>query len=88
MTWNIMSSVKGSRRCSFRKFTPFSPLTLKGEFKQAVEKITNQTISDRESEFLFKMMDANDDGEIDAENELNFHSTEHTEILLNDQNHA
>jgi len=46
----------------------------KGEFKQAVEKITNLEITDRESEFLFKMMDANHDGFIDAENELNFTS--------------
>lgn len=49
-------------------------MTLKGEFKQAVEKITNLEITDRESEFLFKMMDANHDGFIDAENELNFTS--------------
>ena len=76
-TWNIMSSVKRSRRCPIRKvysiFT-FLHLTLKGEFKQAVEKITNLEITDRESEFLFKMMDANHDGFIDAENELNFTS--------------
>ena len=45
-------------------------MTLKGEFKQAVEKITNLEITDRESEFLFKMMDANLDGFLDAENEL------------------
>ena len=43
---------------------------VKGEFKQAVEKITNMEITDRESEFLFKMMDANLDGFLDAENEL------------------
>ena len=55
-------------------FTPLIHLTLKGEFKQAVEKITNLEITDRESEFLFKMMDANHDGFIDAENELNFTS--------------
>ena len=46
---------------------------MKGEFKQAVEKITDLKITDRESEFLFKMMDANNDGIIDAEDELNLH---------------
>jgi len=70
----------------------------KGEFKQAVEKITGLKITDRESEYLFKMVDANHDGIIDAENELNLHKhrtpeyvsygREQTEILLNDQNHA
>merc|ERR1712112_98002 len=69
----------------------------KGEFKQAVEKITGLKITDRESEYLFKMVDANKDGIIDAENELNLHKhrtpeyvtygREQTEILLNDQNH-
>ena len=71
---------------------------MKGEFKQAVEKITDLKITDRESEFLFKMMDANQDGIIDAENELNLHehgTPEHntnnrkqTENLPNDQNHV
>ena len=71
---------------------------VKGEFKQAVEKITGLKITDRESEYLFKMVDANHDGIIDAENELNLHKhrtpeyvsygREQTEILLNDQNHA
>ena len=71
---------------------------MKGEFKQAVEKITGLKITDRESEYLFKMVDANHDGIIDAENELNLHKhrtpeyvsygREQTEILLNDQNHA
>ena len=47
---------------------------------------------------IFKMVDANHDGIIDAENELNLHkhrtpeyatyAREQTEILLNDQNHA
>ena len=70
----------------------------KGEFKQAVEKITGLKITDRESEYLFKMVDANHDGIIDAENELNLHKhrtpeyvtygREQTEILLSDQNHA
>ena len=55
-------------------------MTLKGEFKQAVEKITNLEITDRESEFLFKMMDANHDGFLDAENELNLHELELREI--------
>ena len=53
---------------------------VKGEFKQAVEKITNMGITDRESEFLFKMMDANHDGFLDVENELNLHELELREI--------
>ena len=105
-----------------------SKFAAQGEFKQAVEKITGLKITDRESEYLFrvwpwninlylmffnqwpninlylihqnifKMVDANHDGIIDAENELNLHkhrtpeyatyAREQTEILLNDQNHA
>ena len=105
-----------------------SKFDAQGEFKQAVEKITGLKITDRESEYLFKvwpwniklhlmflnqwpninlylvhqnifkMVDANHDGIIDAENELNLHkhrtpeyatyAREQTEILLNDQNHA
>ena len=71
---------------------------MQGEFKQAVEKITGLKITDRESEYLFKMVDANHDGIIDAENELNLHKhrtpeyatygREQTEILLSDPNHA
>ena len=92
-----------------------SKFDAQGEFKQAVEKITGLKITDRESEYLFKvwpwninlylihqnifkMVDSNHDGIIDAENELNLHkhrtpeyatyAREQTEILLNDQNHA
>ena len=71
---------------------------VKGEFKQAVEKITDLKITDRESEFLFKMMDANQDGIIDAEDELNLqedrtpeyktNNQEQTGNLPNDQNHV
>ena len=42
----------------------------KDEFKQAVEKITSLKDTDpHEIDFLFKMIDANDDGFIDAEND-------------------
>ena len=98
MTWSITFSIKGLRRCSFCSQFSFDLWPLKGEFKQAVEKITGLKITDRESEYLFKMVDANHDGIIDAENELNLHKhrtpeyvtygREQTEILLNDQNHA
>ena len=61
-----------------------------GEFKDAVEKITGLKITNKESEYLFKvdepsltsplltlphvqMVDVNQDGIIDAEEELNFH---------------
>ena len=47
----------------------------KAEFKEAVEKITGLRITDRESEYLFKMVDANKDGIIDAENELNLYNS-------------
>ena len=73
-------------------------LYVKGEFKQAVEKITDLKITDRESEFLFKMMDANQDRIIDAEDELNLqedrtpeyktNNQEQTGNLPNDQNHV
>eukprot|EP00092_Neocalanus_flemingeri_P061454 GFUD01073878.1.p1 GENE.GFUD01073878.1~~GFUD01073878.1.p1 ORF type:complete len:105 (+),score=30.53 GFUD01073878.1:23-316(+) len=45
------------------------------EFKDAVEKITKLKISDRESEYLFTMFDANRDGFIDIEGELNIRTT-------------
>jgi len=45
------------------------------EFKDAVEKITKLKISDRESEYLFTMFDANKDGFIDIEDELNLSLT-------------
>ena len=43
----------------------------KAEFKDAVQKVTKLKISDKESDYLFQMVDANNDGVIDAENELN-----------------
>jgi len=49
----------------------FSKRIEKPEFKDAVEKITGLKITERESEYLFKMIDANKDGMIDTENELN-----------------
>ena len=41
------------------------------EFKEAIEKITKLKISDKEAEYLFTMFDANRDGFIDIEGELN-----------------
>ena len=41
------------------------------EFKDAIEKITKLKISDKEAEYLFTMFDANRDGFIDIEDELN-----------------
>lgn len=45
------------------------------EFKDAVEKITKLKISDKESEYLFTMFDANRDGFIDLEDELNIRTS-------------
>ena len=45
------------------------------EFKDAVEKITKLTISERESEYLFTMFDANKDGLIDIKDKLNLKIT-------------
>ena len=49
----------------------FSRSVTKAEFKDAVEKITNLKISKKESDYLFQMVDANNDGVIDTEEELN-----------------
>ena len=49
----------------------FNKNVSKQEFKTAVEKITRLKISDKESDYLFQVVDANNDGVIDAENELN-----------------
>ena len=49
----------------------FNKTVSKLEFKDAVEKITKLKISEKESDFLFQMVDADGDGVIDAENELN-----------------
>jgi len=45
------------------------------EFKDAIEKITKLKISDKEAEYLFTMFDANKDGFIDIEDELNIKTT-------------
>jgi len=45
------------------------------EFKEAIEKITKLKISDKEAEYLFTMFDANRDGFIDIEGELNISTT-------------
>ena len=52
----------------------FSKRIEKPEFKEAVEKITGLKITERECEYLFKMIDANKDGIIDTENELNLYT--------------
>ena len=50
----------------------FNKKTLSAEeFKEAVQKITHLNISDKENEYLFTMFDANRDGFIDIEGELN-----------------
>ena len=41
------------------------------EFKEAIEEILKLKISDKEAEYLFTMFDANRDGFIDIEGELN-----------------
>eukprot|EP00092_Neocalanus_flemingeri_P002018 GFUD01002151.1.p1 GENE.GFUD01002151.1~~GFUD01002151.1.p1 ORF type:complete len:420 (-),score=120.15 GFUD01002151.1:146-1405(-) len=63
----------------------FSKNVSKLEFKDAVEKITKLKISDKESDYLFQMVDANNDGVIDAENELNLNigKTEYTNHVKN-----
>ena len=40
------------------------------EFKNALEKITGLKVTEKELEYLFKMIDTNKDGLIDLENEL------------------
>jgi hypothetical protein len=49
----------------------FSKSVNKAEFRDALEKITKLKVSEKESDYLFSMVDANNDGVIDAENELN-----------------
>ena len=46
------------------------------EFKDAIEKITKLKISDKEAEYLFTMFDANRDGFIDIEDELNIKTSQ------------
>ena len=48
------------------------------EFKEAIEKITKLKISDKEAEYMFTMFDANRDGFIDIEGELNITTTKDT----------
>ena len=51
----------------------------KPEFKNAVEQITGLKISEKESEFLFRMVDANKDGVFDVEGEHEQENTENEE---------
>jgi len=57
----------------------FSKRTEKCEFKEAVEKITGLKISDKEADYLFKMVDANRDDE----DELNLYEHQHNLEWLN-----
>ena len=53
------------------EFHVFNKKTLnRAEFHQAVEKVTNLSISDKEAEYLFAMMDTDQDGVIDTRKEL------------------
>lgn len=53
------------------EFHVFNKKTLnREEFRLAVEKVTKLEISEKESEYLFAMMDTNQDGKIDTETEL------------------
>ena len=42
------------------------------EFREALNKLTGFQVSAEESEFIFRMLDANKDGLINTENELKF----------------
>ena len=43
----------------------------KKHFRTAVEKITNLQITEKENNYLFKLLDANNDGVINVEKDLN-----------------
>ena len=42
------------------------------EFREALNQLTGLQVSAEESEFIFRMLDANKDGLINTENELKF----------------
>ena len=42
------------------------------EFREALNKLTGLQVSEEESDFIFRMLDANKDGLISTENELKF----------------
>ena len=71
----LFKGIKGSKDQRVKKVLILQVDSLfifdaKDEFKQAVEKITSLKNTDpHEIAFLFKMIDANDDGFIDAEND-------------------
>jgi len=52
------------------EFQDFPKFINKDDFVGAVKKITKINITDREADFLFQMVDQNDDGLIDTETEL------------------
>ena len=53
------------------EFLIFIPIFRKKHFRTAVEKITNLQITDKENNYLFKLLDANKDGVINVEEDLN-----------------
>ena len=42
------------------------------EFREVLNQLTGLQVSEEESEFIFRMLDANKDGLINTENELKF----------------
>ena len=52
------------------EFQHFPKFITKDDFISAVKKITKLHITDKEADFLFQMVDRNDDGLIDTETEL------------------
>ena len=42
------------------------------EFREALDQLTGLHVSEEESDFIFRMLDANKDGLINTENELKF----------------
>merc|ERR1719483_1752699 len=54
------------------EYNVFNKDVEKSEFKETVEKITGLKISDKESEYLFKMVDVDKNGVIGAERRMSF----------------
>ena len=52
------------------EFHQFKNQINKDDFVEAVKKITKMNINDKEADFLFQMVDINNDGIIDTETEL------------------
>jgi len=62
----------------------------RNEFKSALEKITGMKVTEKELEYLFKMIDTNKDGLIDLESELALYTPQREQKIffseLNDKN--